>query len=143
MDSGTFKASIYELSLYFERKLPGDETVRQWADEVLSIPNKHAREILSECKKLESWPKNLPATFWRFSTMIGEKNGDNNQYAIHPRRLNPKAYANPNCPKCKGAGLIPWPMDWPVRRDGQGVMITRKFTPKALCTCTDAAEYGF
>lgn len=143
MDSGTFKSAIYELSLFFERKLPGDETIRQWCNEVQSIPNKHAQEILSECKKLDNWPKNLPATFWRLSAMIGEKNGENNQYAIHPRRLNPKAYAKPGCPQCKGEGLIPWPMDWPVRRDEDGKMVTRKFTPRALCACTDAAEYGF
>ena len=143
MDQGTFKAAIYELSLYFERKLPGDETVRQWANEVQSIPNSHVSEILSECKKLEAWPRNLPGKFCQVSSMIAEKNGENNQYAIHPRRSYPKAYAKLGCPKCKGEGLIPWPMDWPVRRDENGQLITRKFTPNALCTCTDAAEYGF
>ena len=143
MDSGTFKASIYELSLYFERKLPGDETIRQWCNEVQAIPNTHAQEILAECKKMETWPKNLPAAFWRLSSIIKEKNGEDKQYAIHPRRLNPKAYAKQDCLKCHGEGLIPWPMDWPVRRDEDGKMVTRKFTPKALCECTDYAEYGF
>lgn len=143
MDSGVFKAAIYELSLYFERKLPGDETVRQWTNEVQSIPNGHVAEILSECKKLEAWPRNLPSRFWQVSNLIAEKNGENSNYAIHPRRLHPENYANKDCPKCKGIGLIPWPMDWPVRRDEDGKMITRKFTPQALCTCTDQAEYGF
>lgn len=143
MDSGTFKAAIYELSLYFERKLSGDETVRQWADEVMSIPAAHVREIVSECKKLDNWPRNLPAMFWRFSNLITEKNGENSTYKLHPRRLNPKAYAKLNCPQCKGEGLIPWPMDWPVRRDEDGKMITRKFTPQVPCPCTDEAEYGF
>ena len=143
MDQRSFQAAVYNLSLFFERKLPGDETIRQWADEVRSIPESHVSEILDDCKKMEAWPKNLPATFRRISTLIAEKNGENNQYAIHPRRLNPKAFANPNCHKCKGEGLIPWPMDWPVRRDEDGSMITRKFTPQALCTCTDEAEYGY
>lgn len=143
MDSRTFQAAIYELSLYFERKLPGDETIRQWCNEVQLIPNGHASEILAECKKMETWPRNLPAIFWRLSTIIGEKNGDDKTYAIHPRRLNPKAYAKSGCPQCNGEGLIPWPMDWPVRRDEGGKMITRKFTPNALCSCTDSAEYGF
>lgn len=143
MDSGTFKSSIYELSLYFERRLPGDETVRQWANEVQSIPNGHAQEILAECKKLEAWPRNLPAVFWRLSSIIGEKNGDNQRYAIHPRRLHPERYAKADCPTCKGTGLYPFPMDWPMRRDENGKMVTRKFTPMALCTCTDGAEYGF
>jgi len=143
MDAGTFKAAIYELSLYFERRLPGDETVRQWCNEVQSIPAGHVPVILSEVKKLETWPRNLPAVFWRLSSQIAEMNGENNRYALHPRRLHPKRYAKANCQKCHGEGLHPWPMDWPVRRDADGKMITRKFTPKALCECTDYAEYGF
>lgn len=144
MDSGTFKASIYELSLYFERKLPGDETVRLWADEVKSIPNIHAREIVSECKKLEAWPRNLPAVFWRLSGIIGEKNGDRNQCAIHPRRTNPAPYANKNCKTCNGTGLTRWISDkWPNGKDDQGNKLVKRVDKACLCPCTDEAEYGF
>ena len=143
MDQRTFQAAVWELSLFFERKLPGDETIRQWADAVGHIPGGHVREIISEIKKGETWPKNLPAMFVRHSCLIAEKNGENNQYAVHPRRLKPQAYAKIECKQCSGSGLIPWPMDWPVRRDESGQMITRKFTPQALCPCTDSAEYGF
>jgi hypothetical protein len=143
MDSRAFKSTVYELSLYFERKPPKDETIRQWCDEVQSIPNHHIIEIMGAVKNLEAWPRNLPAFMrWKSAELV-ETKGENNIYAIHPRRLHPGRYAKADCKKCEGKGLYPFPMDWPVRRDENGTMITRKFSPQALCECTDGAEYGF
>lgn len=139
-----FEAFVKELSAYFERtKAPAQRTMDLWAEDVRHIPNTHLNEILSVAKNLEMWPRNLPAFMRAKSMELKETRGEDNKYAIHPRRLNPKAYAKRDCPKCNGEGLIPWPMDWPMRRDEDGKMVTRKFTPKALCACTDAAEYGF
>lgn len=139
-----FEAFVKELSAWFERtKPPSQRTMELWADEVRSIPNTHLHEILTAAKALDMWPRNLPAFMRAKSIELKETRGENNQYAIHPRRTNPKAYAKLGCPQCHGEGLIPWPMDWPVRRDENGTLITRKFTPNALCPCTDYAEYGF
>ena len=139
-----FEVFVKELSAWFERtKPPTQRTMELWAEDVRHIPISHVPEILGAAKNLEAWPRNLPAFMRSKSMELKETRGENNQYAIHPRRLNPKAYAKVDCLKCKGEGLIPWPMDWPVRRDEDGTMITRKFSPQSLCTCTDAAEYGF
>jgi len=139
-----FEAFVKELSAWFERaKPPSQRTMELWAEDVKCIPNTHLGEILSAAKNLDTWPRNLPAFMRSKSVELKETRGEDKQYAIHPRRLHPERYADKNCPKCKGKGLILWPMDWPVRRDENGCVITRKFTPKALCTCTDGAEYGF
>lgn len=139
-----FEAFIKDLSAFFERtKAPSLKTMDLWFEDVRHIPISHLGNILSEARNLESWPRNLPAWMRSKSSELAEKNGENNKYAVHPRRLNPKAYAKPGCPQCKGEGLIPWPMNWPMRRDEDGTMITRRFTPQTLCSCTDAAEYGF
>ena len=139
-----FEAFVKELSAWFERtRPPAQRTMDLWAEDVKSIPNTHLHDILAAAKALEAWPRNLPAFMRAKSMELKETRGENNQYAIHPRRLNPKTYAKPDCPKCAGEGLIPWPMDWPVRLDEDGKMVTRKFTPNALCPCTDEAEYGF
>jgi hypothetical protein len=143
MDKRTFQSAVFDLSIYFERKPPSDATVSQWFEEIAHIPNSHIQEICGDVKRLESWPRNLPAFMVRKSSELSETKGENNQYAIHPRRLHPHLYAKATCPQCKGKGLIPWPMDWPMYRDETGKVVTRKFTPNALCPCTDDAEYGF
>lgn len=139
-----FEAFVKELSAWFERtRPPAQRTMDLWAEDVKYIPNTHLYEILAAAKALETWPRNLPAFMRAKSMELKETRGEDNKYAIHPRRLNPKAYAKPNCAQCKGEGITPFPMDWPVRRDEDGRMVTRKFTPQALCLCTDGAEYGF
>lgn len=142
MDAQSFGKLISELSLFFERKPPNQATFHQWLPEVAHIPNSALHLLTGAVKELDAWPRNLP-NFLKGKYCQVRESDDKSHYAIHPRRLNPKAYAKAGCPKCKGEGLHPWPMDWPVRRDENGTMITRKFTPQALCTCTDGAEYGF
>jgi hypothetical protein len=142
MDSGTFKSAIYELSLYFERKLPGDETIRQWCEEVGNIPNKYARTLIAAAKQMESWPRNFPAWMRSKTVELKGQDGTDNPYKIHPRRFNPAAYAKGNCPDCGGKGLIDFHMDWPVGKEGTKV-ITKHVVKPALCPCTEAAEYGF
>ena len=141
MDEKTFGKLISELSLYFERKPPTQATFHAWLPEVSAIPNSAYYSLMGFVKELDVWPKNLPNFLRSKYSQVGDP--DSSQYAIHPRRLHPKAYAKSGCPLCKSEGVIPWPMDWPVRRDENGELITRKFTPQALCTCTDSAEYGY
>ena len=141
MDAATFGKLISELSLYFERKPPTQATFQQWVEEVQHIPNSAFHSLMGYVKELEVWPKNLP-NFLR-TKYSQTRETDSSQYAIHPRRLWPHKYADMKCQVCKGAGLYKFPMDWPVRRDEDGVLITRKFAPMALCRCTDSAEYGF
>lgn len=144
MDKRAFQSAVFDLSIFFERKPPSDSAVTQWFEEVSHIPNSHIHEICGDFKRLESWPRNLPAFMVRKSAELAETRGENNKkYAIHPRRRRPQDYAKAGCVKCAGKGVYPYPMDWPVRRDEDGKLITRKFTPLALCPCTDEAEYGF
>lgn len=142
MDAESFGRLVSELSLYFERKPPSQATFHQWLKEMDTVPNSSVPFLLVAVKELEAWPRNLP-NFLKGKYFQVKESDDPSKYAIHPRRLRPQEYAKPGCQKCSGRGLIPWPMDWPVRRDEDGKMITRKFTPMALCTCTDQAEYGF
>lgn len=139
-----FDHMIKELSAFFERtKPPAAKTMDLWYEQVRHIPIKYLQPLTASIMTLDIWPRNLPAVMRSKYVELTEEDGSSNKYAIHPRRLNPKAYAKLGCPQCHGEGLIPWPMDWPVRRDENGKMVTRKFTPNALCPCTDAAEYGF
>jgi len=141
MDAATFAKLISELSLYFERKPPNQATFQSWLPEVSSIPNSAFHVLTGFVKELEVWPKNLP-NFLR-SKYSQTRDSDTSQYAIHPRRLHPDRYAKADCKICVGEGLYKFPMDWPVRRDEDGNLVTRKFAPHALCNCTDAAEHGF
>ena len=141
MDEKTFGKLISELSLYFERKPPTQATFQAWLPEVVGIPNSAVHSLMGFVKELEIWPRNLPA-FLR-SKYLQTKESDSSQYAIHPRRLHPERYAKGDCRVCTGTGLYKYPMDWPVRRDEDGKLVTRRFTPRALCNCTDEAEYGF
>lgn len=139
-----FDHLIRELSAFFERtKPPASRTMDLWFNEVQHIPVKYLSPLIAWAKTLETWPRNLPAALRSKCVELMEEDGSSNKYAIHPRRLNPQNYAKQDCSKCAGKGLIPWPMDWPMHRDEDGKMITRKFTPQALCPCTDEAEYGF
>ncbi|MFA5381839.1 MAG: hypothetical protein WC356_01650 [Candidatus Micrarchaeia archaeon] len=142
MGPGTFKSAIYELSLYFERKPPRDETITQWCEEVRDIPENHIKDLLAEVKKLESWPRNLPAFMWAKSMEIGEKNGDSKANEIHDRRFHPDKWANPECPKCKGSGVVRTAMDWPMGKTEEGDLITKRINPPVLCSCTEKWESG-
>ena len=138
------EAFVKELSAWFERtRPPAQRTMELWAEDVKHIPNTHLHEIMGAAKNLETWPRNLPAFMRHKSMELKETRGESNKYAIHPRRLHPGSYAKPDCKTCAGTGTHKFPMDWPVRRDEDGKMVTRKFAPHALCNCTDAAEYGF
>lgn len=142
MDANTFGKLISELSLYFERKPPTQATFQQWVVEMQTIPNSALHTLMGAVKELESWPRNLP-NFLKGKYCQVRESDPKSHYAIHPRRLHPERYAKEDCKTCQGKGTHPWPMDWPVRRDERGLVITRKFSPQALCQCTDAAEYGF
>ncbi len=141
MTKDTFKAVIYDLSTYFERREPRDETKALWFEEVRNIPEHHIKEITAGAKKLESWPRNLSAVMWAMSTQIGEKNGEN-KVDIHDRRFHPDRWALKNCSKCHGEGVVKTPMDWPMSRTEEGDLITKRINPPVLCTCTDRWEMG-
>ena len=139
-----FDDIIRETSAFFERtKPPTGKTMELWYEEVRYIPSRAMSFITGEIKGLETWPRNLPAYIKAKHIEWKEKTGEDKTYEIHPRRINPQKYADQGCKLCGGKGVYPFPMDWPMRRDDEGRMLTRKFTPMALCTCTDAAEYGF
>lgn len=141
MGPGTFKQAIYELSNYFDRKFPRDETFNLWAEEVKGIPEHHAPKIIAAMKKLE-WPRNLPALMCALSIEIAENCGENKEYEIHDRRIHPWRWANKDCPLCKGEGTVRTPMDWPVAKTAEGQIITKRINPPVLCTCTDKWEMG-
>lgn len=144
MDKRTFQAAVFDLSIFFERKPPSDATVSQWYEEVRHLPNTHITELSQEVKRLESWPRNLPAFLVRKSSGISETRGENNQYAIHPRRIYPHKFANKSCTVCVGTGLTKWITDeWPSRKDEDGNTVLRHREEICLCPCTDYAEYGF
>ncbi|MFA4826492.1 MAG: hypothetical protein WC593_15180 [Methanoregula sp.] len=142
MGPGTFKQAIYELSLYFERKPPRDETIAQWCEEVRDIPEHHTKEIMAVAKRLESWPRNLPAFMWAKSMEFGEKNGESNAQVIHDRRFHPDRWANKACQKCHGEGIVRTPMDWPMSRTDEGDLITKRINPPVLCDCTEKLAHG-
>lgn len=141
MGPGSFKRAIWDLSTYFERKLASDETISQWLNQVQDISELYLPDIISEIKKFEAWPRNLPAVIRSVAAMIQEQKGTN-QYAIHDRRFHPDRWANKECQKCHGAGIVRTRMDWPMGRTEEGVLITKRINPPVLCSCTDKWEAG-
>jgi hypothetical protein len=142
MGPGTFKRAIYELSVYFERREPKDETISLWCEEVQGIPEHHMNTLIAEAKKLEAWPRNLPAFLWYKSLELSEKNGENKNQEIHDRRFHPDKWANKSCPKCHGKGVVKTPMDWPMSRTQEGDLITKRINPPVLCDCTEKMASG-
>lgn len=52
---------VRKLSLYFERKMPSDDTLQQWLPEVEYIPSEPLDWIAKQIMAGDTWPRNLPA----------------------------------------------------------------------------------
>jgi hypothetical protein len=52
---------VRKLCLYFERKLPSNETIEQWFPEVEHIPAESLEWIYMNLRANDSFPRNLPA----------------------------------------------------------------------------------
>lgn len=68
---------VENLCLYFERKIPSNETLEQWLPEVDHIPAEPLEWIAKQIKAGDTWPRNLPAAI---------KRGWSDWWEAHPKR---------------------------------------------------------
>lgn len=91
-----FRAFVFDLSDYYERKRPQDSTLDLWFDEVRNIPDEPLEWIKTKIfKENDSKPSNIPATMWALY---------NAWLAAHPEKRARRD--NVDCPDCEGGWLV-------------------------------------
>lgn len=68
---------VRKLSLFFERKMPSDDTLLQWLPEVEHIPSEPLEWINKQIMAGDTWPRNLPSAI---------KKGWHDWWQAHPDR---------------------------------------------------------